>query len=159
MSSFLHISIFLHEFCTYFWHFHPVIYIWNISASLSKYTCLYVPVLLLNYVAELKIRVKSLKKKRSAGIFSFEICSSVNNNKAIPLILSLSLRSVNEEQQISNMTAQCIDSLHVALTCLSSKAALRFQKNHTSSVLIELNRRQEKRRRCNVTRIYGAFFS
>lgn len=118
------------------------------------------PVLLLNYVAELKIRVKSLKKKkRSAGIFSFEICSSVNNNKAIPLILSLSLRSVNEEQQISNMTAQCIDSLHVALTCLSSKAALRFQKNHTSSVLIELNRRQEKRRRCNVTRIYGAFFS
>lgn len=118
-------------------------------------------VLLLNYVAELKIRVKSFlkKKKRSAGIFSFEICSLVNNNKAIPLILSLSLRSVNEEQQILNMTAQCIDSLHVALTCLSSKAALRFQKNHTSSVLIELNRRQEKRRRCNVTRIYGTFFS
>lgn len=157
MSSFLHISSFLHDFLH--------IFLTLPSRNLYlKHFCIYVTyvhVLLLNYVAELK-KKKELKVKKinkSAGISSFEICSSVNNNKAIPLILSLSLRSVSEGQQISNMTAQCIDSLHVALTCLSSKAALRFQKNHTSSVLIELNRRQEKRRRCNVTRIYGAFFS
>lgn len=37
------------------------------------------------------------------------------------------------------MTAQCIDSLHVASTCVAAKAALWFQKNHPSSVLIEFS--------------------
>lgn len=59
------------SFCTYFWHFHPVIYIWNISASLSKYTCLYVHVLLLNYVAELKKELKVKKKKKICWYFFF----------------------------------------------------------------------------------------
>lgn len=71
---------------------------------------------------------------------TFEICSPVSS-KASPFffLLHLSLRSINEEQQVSNKTAQCIDSLHVALTRVSSKAALWFQEDYLSSVLIEFN--------------------